>query len=54
MYISLFLLHLSLGAYIYVQYFFDVMRNQTSNKVTRVNQKKMKSSLKKICRMNVI
>ena len=30
-------------ACIYVQYFFDVMRNKTSKISTRVNQKKIKS-----------
>ena len=34
--------------------FFDAVRNQTSNKVTRVNQKKIKSLWKRMCHMNVL
>ena len=34
--------HLSFRARIYVNHFFDAVRNQTSNKVTRVKQKNIR------------
>ena len=34
----------------YIQYFFGIVRDQNSNKVTRGNQKKIKSSWKTMSR----
>ena len=41
----------SFGACIYEEHFFGVARNQTSNQITRVNQKKLKSSQNKYSNM---
>ena len=45
----LFVFNSSFGVCIYLQYFFDIERKQTSNKVTRFNQKLMQ----RICRVSV-
>ena len=46
----------SYGVCICVQYFFDVVRNQTLNKKisTRVNQKKNQKFIKRILQVNVL